>query len=85
MSFSVFFSFLISSLFSEARESKYEDFLLPAFKNEVKALTRDPENRRDKYKTNSLFVGKLDKTVKELAKDNHKVTYFVLYSQVYLC
>ena len=46
---------------------------MPAFKDEVKARLKNPENRKDKFQSNSLFDSKLDKTVKDLAKTDNKV------------
>ena len=64
---------------SEARESRYEEFLLPVFKDEVKSRSRNPEKRKEKFESNSLFDSKarLDKTVKDLAKTDNKVWCFV--------
>ena len=71
--FFIFSIFVFISLSSEARESRYEEFLQPVFKEEVRSKAKNPENRRDKFKSNSLFDSKLDKTVKELSKTDHKV------------
>ena len=46
---------------------------MPVFKDEVKARLKNPENRKDKFQSNSLFASKLDKTVKDLAKTDNKV------------
>ena len=63
------------TFFSESRESRYEEFLMPVFKDECKSRQRDPEIRKEKFESNSLFgsKAKLDKTVKELAKTDNKV------------
>ena len=64
---------------SEARESRYEEFLMPVFKDEVKSRSRNPETRKEKYESNSLFdsKAKLDKTVKDLAKTDTKVWIYL--------
>ena len=66
-------------LFSETREQKYSEFLHAAFTDEVRARARDPEHRREKYSSNSLFEksSRLDKTVKDLAKDDNKMSRVV--------
>ena len=68
---------MLISVFSETREQKYEEFLMPAFKDEIKARLKNPENRREKFSSNSLFAkaGQLDKTVKELSKNDTKVCF----------
>ena len=43
---------------SEARESRYEEFLMPVFKDEVKSRSKNPETRKEKYESNSLFDSK---------------------------
>ena len=66
---------------SEARESRYEEFLMPVFKDEVKSRSKNPETRKEKYESNSLFdsKAKLDRTVKDLAKTDNKVRlYFTI-------
>ena len=64
---------------SETREQKYSEFLHAAFTDEVRARARDPEHRREKYSSNSLFEksSRLDKTVKDLAKDDNKMSRVV--------
>ena len=63
---------------SEARESRYEEFLMPVFKDEVKSRSKNPETRKEKYESNSLFdsKAKLDRTVKDLAKTDNKVRIY---------
>ena len=45
----------------------------------MRARARDPEHRREKYSSNSLFEksSRLDKTVKDLAKDDNKMSRVV--------
>ena len=66
---------VLNSLFSETREQNYEKFLMPAFKDEVRSRAKNPEHRREKFSSNSLFEksSKLDKTVKDLSKNDSKV------------
>ena len=52
---------------------KYEDFLQPGFKVEMKNRSKDPDKRREKFSSNQLFSGRLDKDVAEHSKDNNKV------------
>ena len=51
---------------------------MPVFKEEVKSCSKNPEKRKEKFESNSLFdkKSKLDKTVKDLAKTDHKVVFF---------
>ena len=65
---------------SETREQKYSEFLQPSFNKEVRAKARDPVHRREKFSSNSLFEksSRLDKTVKELAKNDSKVGFVLL-------
>ena len=51
---------------------------MPAFKDEVRSRAKNPEHRREKYSSNSLFEksSKLDKTVKDLSKGDTKVCFF---------
>lgn len=60
---------------TRTRESKYEDFLQPGFKAEMKNRSKDPEKRREKFSSNKLFSKDLDKEVKEHSKDNRKVNF----------
>ena len=68
---------VLDSLFSETREQNYEKFLMPAFKDEVRSRAKNPEHRREKFSSNSLFEksSKLDKTVKDLSKNDSKVWF----------
>ena len=45
----------------------------------MRARARDPEHRREKYSSNCLFEksSRLDKTVKDLAKDDNKMSRMV--------
>ena len=47
---------------------------MPAFKDEVRSRAKNPEHRREKFSSNSLFekTSKLDRTVKDLTRDNTK-------------
>ena len=62
---------------------------MPLFKEEVKSRSKNPEKRKEKYESNSLFDKKsqLDKTVKDLAKTDHKVgvCFFKDCSHTTLC
>ena len=75
---------------SETREQNYEKFLMPAFKDEVRSRAKNPEHRREKFSSNSLFekTSKLDKTVKDLTRDNTKVylssSFFLTYYAPFL-
>ena len=53
---------------------------MPAFKDEIKAKLKNPDTRRDKFSSNSLFAkaGQLDKTVKDLSKNDSKVRFLAL-------
>ena len=53
---------------------------MPVFKEEVRSRSKNPEKRKEKYESNSLFdsKAKLDKTVKDLAKTDNKVWFCVL-------
>ena len=52
---------------------------MPVFKEEVKSRSKNPEKRKEKFESNSLFdkKSKLDKTVKDLAKTDHKVGFLL--------
>ena len=52
---------------------------MPAFKDEIKAKLKNPDTRREKFSSNSLFAkaGQLDKTVKELSKNDSKVRFWL--------
>ena len=52
---------------------------MPAFKEEVRSRAKNPEHRREKFSSNSLFekTSKLDKTLKDLTRDNTKVFSFL--------
>ena len=72
------------SVFSETREQEHEEFLQPAFEDKIKVRLKNPDNRRDKLPSKTLFAkaGQLDKTVKELSKNDTKVRFgffFVCY------
>ena len=63
---------------------------MPAFKDEVRSRAKNPEHRREKFSSNSLFekTSKLDKTVKDLTRDNTKVylssSFFLTYYAPFL-
>jgi hypothetical protein len=63
---------------TKTRETKYEDFLQPGFKVEMKNRSKDPEKRREKFSSNQLFSGQLDKEVNEHSKDNKKVVFLFM-------
>jgi len=65
---------------TKARESKYETFLQPGFRQEMQNNAKDPERRREKYSSNQLFSGNLDKEVAEHSKDNKKLSRVVKMS-----
>ena len=73
---------MLTSVFSETREQKYEEFLMPAFKDEIRARLKNPDNRREKFSSNSLFAKacQLDKTVKGLSKIDTKVRFWLFLS-----
>ena len=64
---------------TKTRETKYEDFLQPGFKVEMKNRSKDPVKRREKFSSNQLFSGRLDKDVAEHSKDNKKVNILYLF------
>ena len=64
---------------TKTRETKYEDFLQPGFRVEMKNRSKDPDKRREKFSSNQLFSGRLDKDVAEHSKDNKKVNYLCLF------
>ena len=58
---------------TKTRETKYEDFLQPGFRAEMKNRSRDADKRREKFSNNKLFSKDLDREVLEHSKDNRKV------------
>ena len=60
---------------TKVRETKYEEFMQPGFKVEMKNRSRDADNRREKFASNKLFTKDLDKEVSEHSKDNRKVRF----------